>query len=53
MKTLCFIAGIATGGFIVWFLKVQLIAFWQWITPFIKRGEAAAVAEANKALGKK
>jgi hypothetical protein len=47
------IVGLIAGGLIVWFFKPQLIKFWQWATPYIKRGEAAAITAANEAIGRK
>ena len=49
-----FTLGLILGGAAVWFFKPQIAtaAVWLWrkATPWIKRGEAAAIAEAQKAI---
>ena len=48
-----FLLGLVIGAAAVWFFKPQLVAFWQWCTPWIKRAKTAVQSDVDNLLKKK
>jgi hypothetical protein len=48
-----YLVGFLIGFAVVWFFKAQLVAFWQWCTPFLNHAKTAAEAEVDTLLKRK
>ena len=48
-----YLIGFLLGGAVIWFFKPQLVAFWQWCTPWIKRAKTAVQSDVDNLLKKK